>query len=369
MSCSVVEQPLTVELSLPGELTAYQTVGHLSAGHRIREDRSAWTAGRAFAPAIAAGDARSAGARGAAGRGAVEAAGRGSAARGGARKSRCRPSTFDKLRAASATPGVVAGNDVVVAEKAADASREPGRSRPQQNVEAARQALNAVREMEGYLRVTAPFDGVVTERNVHPGALVGPASGAGARRRCCVWSTTIVCGWSCPFRKRTRPSCRTGVEIPFSVAAYPGQSFTGTMARDRAGRRCEHADDGGGTGRGQPRRSTRAGNVLPGALAGPPAGAVALRAERQRRDDDRSHVRRFASGAARPSGWTSGPGSPPDHWWRSSAICKAGDEIARRGTDELRAGTEVRSRSAKGAASEPSSAFEQSVRCRRFALA
>ncbi|KAA2238607.1 efflux RND transporter periplasmic adaptor subunit [Chitinophaga agrisoli] len=28
----------------------------------------------------------------------------------------------------------------------------------------------------GYLQVTAPFDGVITERNVHPGALVGPTA-------------------------------------------------------------------------------------------------------------------------------------------------------------------------------------------------
>ncbi len=50
----------------------------------------------------------------------------------------------------------------------------------QQNIEAAREALKSVSDMEAYLKVTAPFDGVVTERNVRPGALVGPASGAGA---------------------------------------------------------------------------------------------------------------------------------------------------------------------------------------------
>ena len=49
----------------------------------------------------------------------------------------------------------------------------------QQNVEAARQALKSVSDMEGYLRITAPFAGVVTERNVHPGALVGPTGGPG----------------------------------------------------------------------------------------------------------------------------------------------------------------------------------------------
>ena len=30
--------------------------------------------------------------------------------------------------------------------------------------------------MQSYLRITAPFDGIVTERLVHPGALVGPGA-------------------------------------------------------------------------------------------------------------------------------------------------------------------------------------------------
>ena len=34
--------------------------------------------------------------------------------------------------------------------------------------------LNAVRALQEYLTIKAPFDGIVTERNVHPGALTGP---------------------------------------------------------------------------------------------------------------------------------------------------------------------------------------------------
>jgi membrane fusion protein (multidrug efflux system) len=40
-------------------------------------------------------------------------------------------------------------------------------------------ALRAVGDLEAYLRVTALVDGVITERNIHPGALVGPSSGGG----------------------------------------------------------------------------------------------------------------------------------------------------------------------------------------------
>src|SRR4029079_13847071 len=68
--------------------------------------------------------------------------------------------TYERLKSASATPGVVAGNDLVVAQKTveADASQIAA---AQQGVEAARQSLAAIREMESYLRVTAPFDGVI----------------------------------------------------------------------------------------------------------------------------------------------------------------------------------------------------------------
>src|SRR5204862_1890493 len=88
-------------------------------------------------------------------------------------------STYDKLKAASATPGVVAGNDLVLAQKAMEADQHQIAA-AQQTTEAARQALQSITQMEGYLRVTAPFDGVVTERNVHPGTLVGPNSGPAA---------------------------------------------------------------------------------------------------------------------------------------------------------------------------------------------
>ena len=112
--------------------------------------------------------------------GAIEAAERrGATRRRSVEGRRDDASTYDKLKAASATPGVVAGNDVVVAQKAVEADQGQITA-AQQNVEAARQALKSVSDMESYLRITAPFRGVVTERNVHPGALVGPAGGAGA---------------------------------------------------------------------------------------------------------------------------------------------------------------------------------------------
>src|SRR5205809_132406 len=82
-------------------------------------------------------------------------------------------STYDRLKAASATPGVVAENDVIVAQKTAEAAQALVRSY-EDSIKAAEAQVQAVKDLQQYLTITAPFAGIITERNVHPGALVGP---------------------------------------------------------------------------------------------------------------------------------------------------------------------------------------------------
>ena len=187
-------------------------------------------------------------------------------------------STYDKLKAASATPGVVAGNDLVLAQKAVEADQSQIAA-AQQTVEAARQALQSITQMEGYLRVTAPFDGVVTERNVHPGALVGPNSGPAA-------ATPMV---------RVVQNDRLRLVVPVPEAYIAGVT-TGThdvlrgacVSRSdvlrhgrahRAGRRRQDAHDGRRTRRDEPRRTSGVRHVLSGRVARPSPDAVAVRAE------------------------------------------------------------------------------------------
>src|SRR6266480_4847645 len=81
-------------------------------------------------------------------------------------------STYERMKAASATPGVIAGNELIQAEKQLDAERARATA-DKSAVEAAKAAVKTIQELEAYLRVTAPFAGLVTTRNVHPGALVG----------------------------------------------------------------------------------------------------------------------------------------------------------------------------------------------------
>src|SRR5947209_3029475 len=84
-------------------------------------------------------------------------------------------STFERLKKANETAGAVAGNELIQAEKQVEAAQAVVRARLQASRAAQAQAQSQ-KDLEAYLRITAPFDGVVTERIVHPGALVGPAT-------------------------------------------------------------------------------------------------------------------------------------------------------------------------------------------------
>ena len=133
--------------------------------------------------------------------------------------------TYQRLKSASATPGVVAGNDLDVASKTVDADRARVETW-KQNEQAARNAAAGVREMESYLQITAPFDGVITERNVHVGSLVGPGSAAMLRLQQ-VSTLRLVVAVPEDAVAGTQP----GQVVNFTLPAYPGRTFTGKVAR------------------------------------------------------------------------------------------------------------------------------------------
>jgi len=140
-------------------------------------------------------------------------------------------STYERLKSASATPGVVAGNDLEVAQRSLDAHKarlDASRG----SAEAAKSALKSIADLEGYLQVRAPFNGIVTERNVHPGSLVGPSTGASSsimpmlRLEKADKLRLVV-----PVPEKYAGGIAEKAKIEFSVPAYPGQTFTGTIAR------------------------------------------------------------------------------------------------------------------------------------------
>jgi membrane fusion protein, multidrug efflux system len=140
-------------------------------------------------------------------------------------------STSERLKSASATPGVVAGNDLEIAQRAVDADR--ARLEASRGIaEAAKSALKSVADLEGYLQVRAPFNGIVTERNVHPGSLVGPSTSAsGAAMPMFRLEKADRLRLVVPVPEKYAGGIGLGTKLEFSVPAYPGQIFAGTIAR------------------------------------------------------------------------------------------------------------------------------------------
>lgn len=126
--------------------------------------------------------------------------------------------TYQRLAAAAKTPGIVAENDVNVARLVAAASSAQAQS--------AAAAVRGARDMAGYLTIRAPFDGVITARNLHPGAIASPsglpilqlAKAEKLRLTVAVPANDIQ-------------GAAVGQEISFTTPNAPGKQFTATIAR------------------------------------------------------------------------------------------------------------------------------------------
>jgi len=138
--------------------------------------------------------------------------------------------TSNHLQEAAKTPGVVAGNDLIVAEKTVEADRANVKA-SEENVNAARQALGSYTAMQRYLQVTAPFDGVITERNVHPGALVGPATDSDTAVPMLRLETIDHLRLVVPVPQAYLSGISKGQNVEFTVPAFPNSKFKGTIAR------------------------------------------------------------------------------------------------------------------------------------------
>jgi len=134
-------------------------------------------------------------------------------------------STYRRLKDASATPGVIAGNELVIAEQSAEAAKGVVSSF-EAALLAVKSSVTALQNMEEYLRITAPFPGVITQRLVHPGALAGPATGPLLRLEQVSRLRLVVAVPEANFA-----GIRAGTKVPFQVSAYATRTFTGTVAR------------------------------------------------------------------------------------------------------------------------------------------
>lgn len=78
---------------------------------------------------------------------------------------------YERIRKTAETPGAVSPYELESAKATMKADEA--------TLEAEKANVAAIETSMAYLTVTAPFDGIITERNVHPGALVGPDTKGG----------------------------------------------------------------------------------------------------------------------------------------------------------------------------------------------
>jgi RND family efflux transporter MFP subunit len=138
--------------------------------------------------------------------------------------------TYLHMVEAAKTPGVLAENDVRVEGQTVSADKALVESAGQ-NVAAAKEALRSVTETESYLSIAAPFDGVVTTRNLHPGALTGPASGAGAVQPILQIVDDRRLRLAVPVPEAQVAEMKPGQLVSFTVPAFPGQIFKAPLQR------------------------------------------------------------------------------------------------------------------------------------------
>ena len=125
---------------------------------------------------------------------------------------------------------MISDEELEVAEKAATADR--ARVVALRNTaDAARANLRSAAEMESYLRITAPFDGVVTKRNVHPGALVGPGGGSGTQPSMMRIEQVAHLRLVVAVPEVYVAGIQKGEQMSFTVPAFPVAPSGGTVAR------------------------------------------------------------------------------------------------------------------------------------------
>lgn len=135
-------------------------------------------------------------------------------------------STADRTRTAAQTPGAIAGNELVQVERRVEAAKASLNSR-QRSSQAAEATVRALKDLQAYLKITAPFDGVVTERLVHPGALVG----SGADPVLLVLQQVSHLRLIVAVPEEYAGEIMRSARVDFTVPAQPGRTYSGTVAR------------------------------------------------------------------------------------------------------------------------------------------
>jgi membrane fusion protein, multidrug efflux system len=151
--------------------------------------------------------------------------------------------TYQRLKEAAKTPGAIAQNevDMQLKEVESDTARvasigsevkaaEAVVVSEKHNVQAARDVLQSLKAMQSYLTVVAPFNGVITERNVHEGSIVAVDAARSDLPLLRIQQKDLL-RLVVAVPEDSVAGTKVGEQIGFTVPAYLGKSFQGTVAR------------------------------------------------------------------------------------------------------------------------------------------
>ena len=152
--------------------------------------------------------------------------------------------TYERLKIAARTPGAIAQNEVDISEKTveADSARVQASkdevkavqalvASQKENVQAARNVVDSYEDMRSYLTIRAPFDGVITERNVHEGSIVAVDPTRGTRLPLVRIQEKSLLRLVVPVPEACVAGLKVGDWVKFTVPAFLGRTFKGQIAR------------------------------------------------------------------------------------------------------------------------------------------
>lgn len=130
--------------------------------------------------------------------------------------------TYNRLLKTSKTPGTVSPNDL----EQADAKQQSDFSQ----LEAAKAAYREVTDTKSYLEIRAPFNGIITARNISAGAYVGP-TGKGSDQPMFTLEEQKKLRLVVSIPEAYSESLNKNGKIEFTVRSIPKDTFTAKIAR------------------------------------------------------------------------------------------------------------------------------------------
>lgn len=152
--------------------------------------------------------------------------------------------TYLRMKKAAEVPGVISGNELEDWRQKAEAelaqveacrdllsAAESDLAAAQQAVKAAKDSVDHVSDLLNYLNITAPYDGMITERNMHEGSFAYPPHGQEGYPPMLRIKQLSLLRVVIPVPDYAVDGVNIGTPIKFTVSAYPNRVFEGKVAR------------------------------------------------------------------------------------------------------------------------------------------